>query len=112
MKKPITVMYTKLIKPVAAFCLMMIMMACGENTDVVESGTYRGTVKEVEPSKTEIYVSTEDGKTLELYFTEQTSLTRNGQTVEFSELEEGQNVEVEVETKGKRLDPSSVSILD
>lgn|SRR5690606_15153635 len=105
-------MYTKLIKSFAALCLMMVMAACGEKTDVVESGTYRGTVKEVEASKTEIYVSTADGKTLELYFTEQTRLTRNGQAVEFSELEEGQNVEVEVEKKGKRLDPVSVSILD
>lgn len=105
-------MYTKLIKPVAAFCLMLVMASCGENTDVVESGTYQGTVKEVEPEKTEIYVTTDDGKTLELYFTEQTTLTRAGQTVEFSELEEGQNVEVEVEKKGKRLDPISVSILD
>ena len=105
-------MYTKLIKPVTIFCLVLVMAACGENTDVVESGTYRGTVKEVEVSKTEIYVSTADGKTLELYFTEQTRLTRNGQAVEFSELEEGQNVEVEVEKKGKRLDPVSVSILD
>lgn len=105
-------MYTKFIKPISVFCLMLVMAACGENTDVVESGTYQGTVKEVEPAKTEIYVSTEDGKTLELYFTEQTTLTRNGQTVEFSELEQGQRVEVEVEKKGKRLDPISVSILE
>ena len=105
-------MYTKLIKPAAVLCLMLVMAACGENTDVVESGTYQGTVKEVEPAKTEIYVSTDDGKTLELYFTEQTTLTRNGGTVEFSELEEGQKVEVEVEKKGKRLDPISVTILE
>ena len=105
-------MSTKILKSAAVLCMILVMAACGENTDVVESGTYRGTVKEVEASKTEIYVSTADGKTLELYFTEQTSLQRNGQTVEFSELEEGQNVEVEVEKKGKRLDPISVTILD
>lgn len=86
--------------------------SCGESSDTVESGTYQGTVKEVEPSKTEIYVETTDDKTLELYFTEETRLTRNGNEVEFSELEEGQRVEVEVEKTGKRLDPLSVKILD
>ena len=86
--------------------------ACGESTDVVESGIYQGTIKEVEPEKDEIYVSTEDDKTLELYFTETTTLTRNGQVVEFSELQEGQRVEVEVEKVGQRLDPISVTILE
>ncbi|MGM1055481.1 MAG: hypothetical protein ACQEWG_06305 [Bacteroidota bacterium] len=87
-------------------------ISCGESSDTVESGTYQGTVKEVEPSKTEIYVETTDDKTLELYFTEETKLTRNGNEVEFSELEEGQRVEVEVEKTGKRLDPLSVKILN
>lgn len=94
------------------FSTIFLFIACGENTDVVDSGTYQGTVKEVEASKTEIYVETEEGQTLELYFTEQTDLTRNGSTINFSELEEGQNVEVEVEKVGKRLDPISVEILD
>lgn len=91
---------------------IFLFIACGESTDVVESGTYQGTIKEVEADKTEIYVSTDDNKTLELYFTENTSLTRNGSEVEFSELKEGQKVEVEVEKKGKRLDPLSVKIME
>jgi len=91
---------------------ILLFMACGESTDVVESGTYQGTIKEVEAAKTEIYVSTDDNKTLELYFTENTSLTRNGSEVEFSELKEGQKVEVKVEKKGKRLDPLSVKIME
>ncbi|MBT8319498.1 MAG: hypothetical protein KJP01_05150, partial [Gramella sp.] len=69
-------------------------------------------VTEVEADKTEIYVTTSDDKTLELYFIETTSLTRNGEEVDFSELEEGQKVEVEVEKNGKRLDPLSVKILE
>lgn len=89
-----------------------LFTACGEKTDVVDSGTYRGIVDKVEPSKTEIYVKTSDNKTLELYFTENTTLTRNGETVEFSNLEEGQQVEVEVEKSGKRLDPIAVRILN
>lgn len=97
----------------AAF-IFLFLVACGggEKTDVVESGTYEGTVHEVEADKTEIYVKTADDKLLELYFTESTTLTRNGQTVEFSELAEGQKVEVEVRKEGKRLDPVSVKILE
>lgn len=105
-------MITKMVKTVALSSLFMLFISCGEKTDVVESGTYQGSIKKVEPSKDEIYVETEDDKTLELYFTENTTLTRGGNTVQFSELEKGQNVEVEVEKVGKRLDPISVEILD
>ena len=51
----------------ASILLLFILIGC-ESTDVVDSGTYTGEIVEVEPSKTEIYVETEDGKTLELYF--------------------------------------------
>lgn len=94
------------------FSTILLFIACGEGTDVVESGTYQGTIKEVEAEKTEIYVTTADDKTLELYFTETTSLTRGGSEVDFSELQEGQKVEVEVEKNGQRLDPISVKIME
>lgn len=94
------------------FSAIFLFLACGESTDVVESGTYQGTIKEVEPSKTEIYVETEDDKTLELYFTEDTELTRDGSTVDFSVLKEGMRVEVDVEKQGKRLNPLSVKVLE
>ena len=96
----------------AFLVIVFVFTSCGEKTDVVESGTYRGTIDKVEASKTEIYVKTTDNKTLELYFTESTSITRNGETVEFSNLEAGQQVEVDVEKSGKRLDPVAVRILD
>ena len=89
-----------------------ILASCGGKTDVVESGVYQGTVHEVEEDKSEIYVKTGDGKLLELYFTETTTLTKDGQTVPFSELAEGKKVEVEVKKEGKRLDPVSVKILE
>jgi len=95
-----------------ALLFVPFMFACQYGTDVVESGTYQGTIKEVEPEKSEIYVSTEDGKTLELYFTETTTLTRNGETVAFDQLQEGGKVEVEVEKVGQRLDPVAVRILE
>lgn len=106
-------MRTNILKTVGLAGILLAMYACsGGGTDVVDSGTYQGVVKEVEPEKTEIYVETADDKTLELYFTEQTTLTQNGQSVDFSTLQEGQKVEVEVEKVGKRLDPISVEILE
>lgn len=94
------------------FSAVVLFFACGDKTDVVASGTYQGTVDEVEAAKTEIYVKTDDNKTLELYFTDETKLTRSGSKVEFSELKKGQKVEVEVEKTGKRLDPISVKIME
>lgn len=79
--------------------------------DVVESGTYEGTIKEVNAEEREIYVDVE-GKELELYFIDETTLTRGEEEVEFSALEEGQSVKVEVRKVGQRLDPLSVTILE
>jgi hypothetical protein len=95
-----------------SLCILSITLfiACGDSTDVVESGTYTGKIIEVEADKSEIYVKTDDGKTLELYFIEDTKLTQNGEEVPFSALAEDQTVEVEVEKVGKRLDPLSVKI--
>jgi len=92
--------------------LALLVSSCGGHTDVVDSGTYKGTVKEVEADKTEIYVTLEDNKTIELYFTETTTLTKAGKEVAFSELSEGKRVQVEVKKVGKRLDPIAVEILE
>lgn len=92
--------------------IFLLLISCGEKTDVVDSGVYEGTIQEVEADKTEIYVKTADDKLLELYFTESTTLTKGGQAVQFSELAEGQKVQVEVKREGKRLDPVSVKILE
>lgn len=82
-----------------------------EEHAVVDSGTYTGTIAEVNAEEDEIYVDA-DGKELELYFTDETTLTQGGDSAEFSALEKGQKVEVEVEKVGKRLDPLSVKILE
>lgn len=97
-----------------AFAGLSLFVSCGENkdTDIVESGTYQGKAEEVDADEKEIYVRTADDKLLELYFTDATTLTKDGAAVEFSELHEGGNVEVKVEKKGNRLEPLSVSILD
>lgn len=91
--------------------IVISVAACGEETDVVESGTYAGTIDEVVAEEKEIYVETEDNKRLELYFTETTELTQNGQIVPFDSLQQGQQVRVKIEKVGKRLDPISVQIL-
>lgn len=96
----------------ALLFLLPLLYSCEQSTDVVESGTYMGTLHEVEPEKTEIYVETTDGKLLELYFTESTTLTRNGETVAFDQLQEGGKVEVEVEKVGQRLEPIAVRIVE
>lgn len=102
----------KNLKTLAIAASMSIMFACGEKTDVVESGTYSGTLKEVEADKSEIYVKTDDGKLLELYFTDSTSLTKNNEVVAFDQLLEGKKVEVDVEKVGNKLDPKAVRILE
>jgi acetone carboxylase gamma subunit len=105
-------MKMNMLKVLGLASVLFMMTACGESTDVVESGTYEGKVKKVEAEKSEIYVETTDDKTLELYFTDETKLTKGGEAAEFSALEKGQKVEVEVEKVGKRLDPISVNIMD
>ena len=92
------------------FTLTLGLSSCNQSTEVVESGTYTGEVVEVEPAKTEIYVQTDQGK-LELYFTDETELIKEGEKVNFAELSEGDQVEVKVEKVGKRLDPLEVKIL-
>jgi len=82
------------------------------NTTVVESGTYQVTARKVDPEEKEIYVTTADGKTLELYFSDATKLTRGGQAVAFDSLKNGQKLEVQVEKDGNKLKPLSVAILE
>ncbi|MBD1396723.1 hypothetical protein H9Q13_06050 [Pontibacter sp. JH31] len=101
----------KMILP-ALVAVAPFFYGCEEKTDVVESGTYQGVVHEVEADKTEIYVKTDDDKMLELYFTENTTLTHGGETAPFEHLKEGSRVEVQVEKVGNRLDPIAVKILE
>jgi hypothetical protein len=82
------------------------------NTAAVESGTYQVTAMKVDPEEKEIYVTTSDGKTLELYFSDATKLTRGGQAVAFDALKNGQKLVVQVEKDGNKLKPLSVAILE
>ena len=82
------------------------------NTSVVESGTYHVTAKKVDLEEKEIYVTTADGKTLELYFSDATKLTQGGKVVGFEALKNGQKLEIQVEKSGSKLKPLAVSILE
>ena len=92
--------------------LMLSLSACGEETSVVESGTYNGTIAEINEDETEIYVDLESGERIELYFTDETTLTQDGEDVPFSTIQVDDRVEVTIEKTGQRLDPVSVVLLD
>lgn len=94
---------------------VFLLNSCGENknTDVVESGTYQGIAEEVEADEKEIYVRTADNKLIELYFTDQTTVSNsNGETVSFDALQENGNVEVTIEKQGNKNVPISVKIIN
>ena len=103
----------------ASCCLLafalLLLSACGGDgegeTVAVDSGTYTGTIGEVNPDESEIYVEVPNTGTLELYFTDSTQVTgRSGSPVPFDSLAQGQSVEVTVEKVGQRLNPLSVKI--
>lgn len=95
---------------------VFLLTGCGtaeQEADAVETGTYTGTLTEVVPEETEIYVETEDGKTIELYFNEETNLVdANGDSIPFDTLSKGDRVEVDVERVGQRNDPLRVQRLE
>jgi uncharacterized lipoprotein YehR (DUF1307 family) len=96
---------------VLAMMTFSLMVACGD-TDVVETGTYQGTIDTIKPEEEEIYVSLDNGKRIELYFTKETQVMQDTTELEFNALSKNQRVQVEVEKVGKRLDPIMVKILD
>lgn len=92
-------------------CSLLLPLAAGCEDDV-PSGTYSGTIERVVADEREIYVNTDDGRELELYFTDQTQLTRAGQPAEFPVLANGQKVRIEVVNEDGDLRPVRVEILE
>lgn len=105
-------MKTQIIKLIALTFVFAFIIGCDDSSDVIESGTYVGTIQEVVPAANEIYVQSDDGEVLELYFTNQTTLTQNGEMVPFNMLQTDQRVRVEVERVSGELNPLSVEILE
>ena len=85
----------------------LILVGC--NDSGVKSGTYEGTIKEINVGETEIYVETPDGTVLELYFTETTRVVNaDGTPATFADLNVDQKVSVEVENVEGDLKPVKV----
>ncbi|NJO01786.1 MAG: hypothetical protein HC880_08945 [Bacteroidia bacterium] len=82
-----------------------------ENTDLVPSGIYDGTAQRVDPTQNEVYMQTDGGELIELYFSDQTRIIKNGEMVPFDAMEEGQRIQVEVKRQGDHLEPITVNIL-
>ena len=83
-----------------------------EDTQVVPSGTYTGEAIVVDSQQNEIYVRLNDTTKIELYFSNDTQVMRNGKQVGFDALQEGQMLEVVVERSGQSLKPQRVRILE
>lgn len=103
--------------PIALMVIFgFVLVGCGgeeHEADVLDSGTYQGSLMEVKPEEKEIYVETDNGQTIELYFTEETELVNSeGNSIPFSELSTDDRVEVEVEKVGQRNDPIRVQLLE
>lgn len=96
---------------IALLAVSVVMVGCKKD-ETVPSGTYKGKVSKVNADEKEIYVTTEDDVMLELYFTDETKLTRDGQPVDFAVLEEEQVVHVEVENRDGQMVPIAVKIVD
>jgi len=97
-----------------AFFLALVLVGCGgeETTTVVDSGTYEGTISELNVDEREIYVDVPNTGTLELYFTDSTRVLRDSVQSSFDSLSVDQKVAVEVEKVGQRLDPVTVQIMN
>ena len=98
-------------RSLALLAVLLIVPACGEGVDVVEAGTYIGTIDRAVDDEKEIYVELDSGRRLELYFTQETRLTRDGEQVPFATLDAGDRVRVTLERTGNRNDPTAVELL-
>jgi hypothetical protein len=108
MRKPVH----KIIAALLTGILMLFLTACGGGIDVVDAGTYTGTVDKAVAGEQEIYLSLDNGMRLELYFTDATQLTEGARPVDFSQLEKGDRVQVTVDREGNRNIPMQVVIIE
>ncbi len=92
-------------------CAVLVCAGCGRREVIVDSGTYKGSILKVNPDESEIYVSLDEKRVLELYFSEKTTVLRGELKTTFDALEKGQSVRVEVERTDEGMVPLSVTIL-
>lgn len=92
-------------------CTVLAFAGCGRREVMVDSGTYEGSILKVNPDETEIYVALDEERVLELYFSEETTVSRGELETTFDALEKGQSVRVEVERTDAGMIPLRVTIL-
>lgn len=95
----------------AVLFLTFMLIGCGGAIEVVESGTYTGTVTKAVPAEREIYVTLESGEKLELYFNDETELVQDDESVEFSALKAGVRVRLTLTRIDNRNEPQRVEII-
>ena len=93
-------------------CAVLLFVGCGRREVLVDSGTYDGSILKVNPDEKEIYVSLDEKRVLELYFSENTMVFSGAAEGSFDILQKGQSVRVEVERKDDAMVPLSVTILE
>jgi hypothetical protein len=93
-------------------CTVLVFTGCGRQEVLVDSGTYEGTILKVKPDATEIYVALDEKRVLELYFSEDTTVSRADAEATFDALQKGLKVSVEITRTGDEMVPVSVQILD
>mgnify|MGYP006279851513 CR=1 FL=1 len=90
---------------------VLVCAGCGRREVMVDSGTYEGSILKINPDDSEIYVSLDEKRVLELYFTENTMVSRGEETTTFDALEKGQTVRIEVERTDDGMVPLTVTIM-
>lgn len=96
-------------------CILFVVAGCGsEGGDAtsVDSGSYTGTISEVNADEQKITVAVPDSGTLDLSFSDSTEVVKNFMSMPFDSLRTDREVRVEVEKVGDRLDPKIVHLLN
>jgi hypothetical protein len=72
--------------------------------------TMEGKISKINPGDKEFYIKTKEGKVGEFYTTDKTEFFKAGNKITFGDLKKDQEVIVEADKKGKRLDPLKVTV--
>lgn len=72
--------------------------------------TMEGKITKINPGDKEFYIKTKEGKVGEFYTTDKTEFFKAGNKITFGDLKKEDEVSVEADKKGKRLDPLKVTV--
>lgn len=72
--------------------------------------TMEGKITKINPGDKEFYIKTKEGKIGEFYTTDKTEFFKAGSKITFGDLKKDDEVSVDADKKGKRLDPLKVTV--